>query len=276
MSSSSEVLKKAQAEKDWENGLWAEDKRVIPKEFQGFVLPIEQNKRLVDFETTSPELAKLGCFPYKGKTFIKQRRPYMSVDGRVAWAQSEGLLEIITEPEQIMGEHFMRCTAKTARGVAPGHAQINFGGKGVDSTNPVENAETSAVGRALGFLAYGVIGGCIASYEEVVAAIKARGDETEAESPPVKTAPAETEAAPAALGVSATTIKVLKTEKGQSTKGTNFVAVYAEADGKQQCLYALAPDVMDKILTVPQNGTVKVQLGKQQGKTVITGLVAVA
>lgn len=48
-------------------------------------------------------------------------------------------------------------------------ASINFGGKGADSTNPVENAETSALGRALGFAGFGSIGS-IASADEVYTA----------------------------------------------------------------------------------------------------------
>ncbi len=50
-----------------------------------------------------------------------------------------------------------------------GHASVNFGGKGADATNPLENAETSALGRALGFAGFGSIES-IASAEEVIAA----------------------------------------------------------------------------------------------------------
>jgi len=55
------------------------------------------------------------------------------------------------------------------RAVGTATADISTGARAVDATNPVENAETSAVGRALGFYGYGTLQGQsgIASAEEV-------------------------------------------------------------------------------------------------------------
>jgi hypothetical protein len=58
---------------------------------------------------------------------------------------------------EIEGKHFT------------GTSSINFGGKGADQTNPVENAETSALGRALGMAGFGSIES-LASAEEVAEA----------------------------------------------------------------------------------------------------------
>lgn len=174
-------------EKEREGALWREAKATIPERFRGFVAGIDQNKKLADFEAKPvPD----GCFIYDGKTFLRLCLPYMTVDGRIAWAQSEGPLEVLSEPDQVMGEPHIRATLKTVRGTATGWAKIGFGAKtGVDRTNPVENAETSAVGRALGFLGYGVFGGLgIASYEEVSRSIEDRDDKT---SPAGKEAPVE-------------------------------------------------------------------------------------
>ena len=54
----------------------------------------------------------------------------------------------------------------------------------MDESNPLENAETSAVGRALGFLGYGLYGTGIASAEEVLQAQAVRQDTSDDPSAP--------------------------------------------------------------------------------------------
>lgn len=51
-----------------------------------------------------------------------------------------------------------------------GTASCNIGGRGVDATNPIENAETSALGRALGLAGFGSLES-VASAEEVKTAV---------------------------------------------------------------------------------------------------------
>ena len=62
--------------------------------------------------------------------------------------------------------------ATTPRRVFTGHSQAEVGGQGVNLTAALENAETSAVGRALAFLGIGVVES-IASADEVYKAINA-------------------------------------------------------------------------------------------------------
>jgi hypothetical protein len=68
------------------------------------------------------------------------------------------------------------------------HARVFVGGSGVDESNPLENAETSAVGRALGFLGYGLYGTGIASADEVLHAQAMRQGVTD--DPPASAPPA--------------------------------------------------------------------------------------
>ena len=62
--------------------------------------------------------------------------------------------------------------------MAVGHAQEEKGKGMVNGTSYIENCETSAVGRALGFLGIGVDGE-IASLDEVVSALEQQQDEIE-------------------------------------------------------------------------------------------------
>lgn len=110
------------------------------------------------------------------------RLPYMSVDGRVKMALDEHreqnaslVIQTEFESEPVSGQLLCRATVTSALlGTAIAHARVFLNGAGVDATNPMENAETSAVGRALGFLGYGLYGSGIASAEEVQLAIAQR------------------------------------------------------------------------------------------------------
>jgi hypothetical protein len=110
------------------------------------------------------------------------RLPYMSVDGRIKMAFDEhrdkgARLQIQTQfdTEPVSGQLLCRAIVMSdLLGTATAHARAFLQGSGVDATNPLENAETSAVGRALGFLGYGLYGSGIASAEEVLQAQAAR------------------------------------------------------------------------------------------------------
>jgi len=108
------------------------------------------------------------------------KKPYMRVDGRIQMAVDEATMagrtiKVETEIAPIGGKTVIIKTVHTERGTASSMAEVNFGGKGVDETSPIENSDTSALGRALGQLAYGIIGG-MASAEEVEQAISAQGN----------------------------------------------------------------------------------------------------
>lgn len=105
--------------------------------------------------------------------------PYMKVDGRIKEAQIEH--KIAGEKLSIRTEfltlenNVILCQAtvtSTMHGETVGTAQVNFGGVGVDANSPTENAETSAWGRALGAMGYGLLGTGMASADEIIAAME--------------------------------------------------------------------------------------------------------
>jgi hypothetical protein len=132
--------------------------------YRGFLTLLSQKKKVAETQ---------------GKpVYAEVRLPYMAVDGRVHMAIDEHraqrhCLEIQTEffGEATSGHLLCRATVRSPlRGTVTAHARVFLGGSGVNTTNPLENGETSAIGRALGFLGYGLYGTGIASTEEVLQA----------------------------------------------------------------------------------------------------------
>jgi hypothetical protein len=114
--------------------------------------------------------------------------PYMSVDGRVLMAIDEHMAQqkklIIGSTEfkddPVSGQKLCQVTVKAElRGEATGTARLFIGGGGANRDNPVETAETSAIGRALGFLGYGCFGTGIASADEMITALGGDPSRTE-------------------------------------------------------------------------------------------------
>ncbi len=110
--------------------------------------------------------------------FVEIAMPYMTVAGRLKMMADEHIES--KEKYEIKPAQFVlapdtktllcRMEVNSQRGSATAHAKVGINGAGVDASNPYENAETSALGRALGFLGYGVLGTGIASFEEVSSA----------------------------------------------------------------------------------------------------------
>jgi hypothetical protein len=111
-------------------------------------------------------------------TYITVTRDYMMVDGRV---------QEFTDIHKEQGKKFkfsrrfekdeegnILCHAKVYSQIF-GVAEATAGAYGktlVDKSNPYENAETSAYGRCLGFFGIGLLGGGIATAEEVKEALQ--------------------------------------------------------------------------------------------------------
>lgn len=165
--------------------------KAIPEEYQDYLVFLEENQALINREPLEGEYPlPPGVFSWKGKTYIKIETPYMVVAGRMKWfaddhkiaekkykitTNAEKIEELISSGQPIPpGYPFITVIESELLGVADGVASINIGGKGADMTHPLENAETSSLGRALAKLGYGLIGSGLASAEEVEEAKRRR------------------------------------------------------------------------------------------------------
>lgn len=169
------LLIKAQEEKkNAEETIKAALESVLEK-YRGFIRLINKNVKLGQINNDlSPELKQQGIWKTKdGTAYITVQQPYMIVDGRIMWAQDEhreaGKL-LHRRTKVFKDEGFVQVEVESEiLGSATGTATIGDGETSyVDKTNAIENAETSALGRALGFLGYGILGTGIASADEVV------------------------------------------------------------------------------------------------------------
>ncbi len=170
--------------------------RIIPKEYHDFISYLPEKTVLLDRAPVPdeyplpPEVSlwydrKDGGRP---KTSLMFTKPYFCVAGRQKMFTNEhakagkrykitGDIRTVQDPES--GKQILVHVTKIVsglKGIVDGMAAIKIGGRGADSTNPVENAETSSLGRALGKFGYGLIGSGLASYEEVAAAKRERGE----------------------------------------------------------------------------------------------------
>ena len=167
--------------------------KAVPEEYRDYLVFIEENQALINREPLESEYPlPPGVFAWKGKTYIRIETPYMVVAGRMKWfaddhkiaekkykitTNARKIEEIILNGQPIPpGYPFITVIESELLGTADGIASINIGGKGADMTHPLENAETSSLGRALAKLGYGLIGSGLASAEEVEEAKHRRND----------------------------------------------------------------------------------------------------
>jgi len=161
-----------------------------PPEYHGFITLIAQNKRLNPEERNREAI------------YVRVETPYIRVDGRVAMARDDhrNLGKRLDIMKPVFDAVFDIPTCQVTvfsevYGTATGTSKVNIGGTGVDKTSPLENAETSAIGRALGFMGYGLLGGGIASAEEVEQAMSEQEPQGQAPAPaPRSTKVAEADA----------------------------------------------------------------------------------
>lgn len=113
------------------------------------------------------------------KTVDIKGNPYVMVNERVKVFRSDYKGSIETEIVSLEnGVCTMKAIIKDEEGnvIATGHAQEKETSSFINKTSYIENCETSAIGRALGFVGIG-IDASIASAEEVMNAINNQGSE---------------------------------------------------------------------------------------------------
>lgn len=120
-----------------------------------------------------------------GKTVKIHGKDYMPVSERVIMAHNE-LKEGFSISTEVLREEpniVIKAVVTTPKGTFTGISAANPL-KAIEKQNPYEVAETSAVGRALGFAGYGILEG-IASADEVVKSEQSVGPAREAVTVPV-------------------------------------------------------------------------------------------
>jgi hypothetical protein len=184
--------------------------RAIPEEYQDYLMFLQQNECLINREPIEEKREyplPQGVFEWKSKTYIQVEAPYMVVAGRLKWFRDDHreagakcsittnvaeIREMIRNGQPIPpGYPFVTFIESEIHGRVEALASIHIDGRAVDATHPLENAETSSLGRALAKMGYGLIGSGLASAEEVEEAMKRR---SEKENPKASTKPSgETE-----------------------------------------------------------------------------------
>lgn len=146
----------------------------VPEKYQPYVLLLEKSEKISnsnwekDIDKDQYKWLKdHGVYVMKEKTYLKQKHAYFPVAGRLAqlvdFASEYGYSYTISKPEfqEIKNVSCLvkEITVYDKNGKilrqSAGLASIGFNGSGVDATNPLENAETSALGRALSGIGMG-------------------------------------------------------------------------------------------------------------------------
>ncbi len=217
-------------------------------------------------------------------------RPYLQVDGRTAMVTDEqrGSKEPLSvefksqwtlEAEGILATYgngpagealiaqlkpelkdILTCIVEIGNRRAEGSAKINWGGPGVDKTNPYENAQTSAYGRALGILGYGLLGTGIASAEEVKTAIAEQEQLAKQETrpsgmPAPKPSPESSAAAPGPTGATTSEASLPPTTTSEAPSPVSSDPALIQTEGPcADCGQPLAPAISKWIASERKRG----------------------
>lgn len=158
-----------------------------PENYHDFIMTLEHKQTIVNFEmkNISKELQDLGVEAWGGKTRLKINKPYMVVAGKVRWFADNHIVEedgkrkiykynISSNIEKICdiieskgnppkNYPYIIKIESELYGTLEGESSINW-----NQSNCLEDAKTSALGRAITTVGIGAIGSGLSSYEEVI------------------------------------------------------------------------------------------------------------
>lgn len=170
------ILKKAKNRKKHITKELEQARNRVETKYHDFLVLLPQSEKLNDLGNyqVQGEAETLGIYSYDRGTYLSIEKPYVTVDGRIQMArdehkEKESKLNILPPVFQNFGDMCIVSVTVESElyGTATGTIEVGKTGA-VDKSNPFANAQTSAIGRALGFLGYGLIGtGVIASADEM-------------------------------------------------------------------------------------------------------------
>jgi len=142
--------------------------KTVPADYHLFLTELQKEFSICSESVPVNEEARQhGIYSNESGTFVRLTLPYLSVDGRVLWARNEhkALDKKLDMTRQISGNVVVFTVTSEIYGTAMGSAVIS-NAKNYKS-DELQSVETAALGRALGFLGYGLLGTDETSIEEI-------------------------------------------------------------------------------------------------------------
>lgn len=165
------IYELARKNKERADKLIEQAKQQIPENYHNFIVMLNEKIKLSDeIVYIDDRTFILGVWSKEGLgTWQTIQRPYLTVDGRILWARNEhreyGKMLNIHEPViSADGKTMTVVVVSEMLGKSTGIIEIQ-NTPGIGRDHPYAIAQTSAIGRALGFLGYGLIGSGVYSEE---------------------------------------------------------------------------------------------------------------